>query len=60
MDIFSLDPRARRVRFLLSRSPLVRRSDRLEVLVMDCLRVGRENDFQGRRFVAPLDVMGPG
>jgi hypothetical protein len=34
MDTFSLDPRAWRVLFLFSRSPLVRRSDRLEVLVI--------------------------
>ena len=34
MDTFSLEPRAWRVLFLFSRSPLVRRSDRLEVLVI--------------------------
>ena len=27
--------------------------------LMDCLRVGRENDLQGRRFVAQLDIIGP-
>ena len=34
MDTFSLDPRTWRVLFVFSRSPLVRRSDRLEVLVI--------------------------
>lgn len=34
MQAFSLDPRRWPVRFLFSRSPLVRRSDRLEVLVI--------------------------
>ena len=34
MQTFSLDPRRWPVGFLLSRSPLVRRSDRLEVLAL--------------------------
>ena len=34
MDTFSLDPRTWRVLFLFSRSPLVRRSDRIELLVI--------------------------
>jgi hypothetical protein len=33
MDTYSLDPRTWRVLFLFRRSPLVRRSDRIEVLV---------------------------
>jgi hypothetical protein len=34
MDTFSLSPRTWRVLFLFSRSPLVRRSDRIEILVI--------------------------
>ena len=34
MDTYSLDPRGWRVLFLFRRSPLVRRSDRIEVLVV--------------------------